>query len=423
MIAFLVDSKFLPWRLARRIDVWREGWLRENWPAAYRLWRFGRLADLVEPLTHGPEHHFFGYYDKTPWNRRGDLVLTHSIGFGDRAPGSSDPATIAVVDLADNKRVRPIAQTLAWNWQQGAMLQWHPVEADELVLHNDRDGNRFIGVVRTINGEIERVYERPFYAVDPAGRFALSLSFSRLHFCRPGYGYPGADDAWTCEPRPKDDGIHIFDLASGRSELALSIDQLARNEERPDMTESWHWVNHIQTSKGGRRFAFLHRWGPKGAHRRTRLYVADVDGSDLQIVLEGRVSHYDWLDDETLLVWNGSYSERGAFLLCNVSEKSQSVVGQGVLTEDGHCSFSADGRWILNDTYPDRYGLRTLMLFHLRDGKRVDLARLMSAPELRGEVRCDLHPRWSRDNQFVCIDSAHTGERQMYLVDIRRILR
>jgi len=89
------------------------------------------------------------------------------------------------------------------------------------------------------------------------------------------------------------------------------------------------------------------------------------------------------------------------------------------LREDGHCTFSPDGRWVLNDTYPDVYDKRTLMIVRAADGRRRDLARLRS-PKAQwwGEIRCDLHPRWSRDGRQVCIDSVHEGTRQMYVVDV-----
>jgi hypothetical protein len=95
-----------------------------------------------------------------------------------------------------------------------------------------------------------------------------------------------------------------------------------------------------------------------------------------------------------------------------------------VLVEDGHVSFSPDRRWVLNDTYPDRYDMRTLMLYRWANARRIDIARLHS-PKSRwwGEIRCDLHPRWSRDGKQVCIDSVHTGERQMYVLDVGEIVR
>jgi hypothetical protein len=54
-------------------------------------------------------------------------------------------------------------------------------------------------------------------------------------------------------------------------------------------------------------------------------------------------------------------------------------------------------------------------------GKRIDIGRFYSPPSLEGPLRCDLHPRWSRDGRRLSIDSAHTGERQIYSIDVSPI--
>jgi Tol biopolymer transport system component len=131
------------------------------------------------------------------------------------------------------------------------------------------------------------------------------------------------------------------------------------------------------------------------------------------------VSHYDWLDNQRILIWARDKEQPGHFWLVDAARGDRRVIGAGVLVEDGHVSFSPDRKWVLNDTYPDRYDMRTLMLFRWTGGERIDLARLHS-PKSRwwGEIRCDLHPRWSRNGTRVCIDSVHTGERQMYVADV-----
>ena len=98
------------------------------------------------------------------------------------------------------------------------------------------------------------------------------------------------------------------------------------------------------------------------------------------------------------------------------------IVGEGVLTCDGHCSWSPDRRWVLTDTYPDAENIRTLILYHPETATRVDIGRFYSPPDLKGPIRCDLHPRWSRDGKQVCIDSAHEDTRQMYVLDVEHIV-
>jgi hypothetical protein len=130
------------------------------------------------------------------------------------------------------------------------------------------------------------------------------------------------------------------------------------------------------------------------------------------------VSHFDWRDDETLLAWSRQEGEDHYHLYHDRSDKIK-VVGADVLDCDGHCSYSPDRRWILTDTYPDRErSERTLILYLPDTNTRYNIGRFYSPREIGGEIRCDLHPRWSRDGRRVCIDSVHERERQMYVVDV-----
>jgi Tol biopolymer transport system component len=96
-----------------------------------------------------------------------------------------------------------------------------------------------------------------------------------------------------------------------------------------------------------------------------------------------------------------------------------SILGEDCLTENGHYSFSPVNRdWMLSDTYPNADNIQTLFLFQVSTGVRTDIGEFYHDPEQSGHVRCDLHPRWSRDGRTVCVDSTKTGQRQMYLVDV-----
>jgi len=421
----LMAHPAVPWRLRSRLERWTETRCRERLPGLYRWLRFGQVRDPMVPLSRGPMHHFFGYYDKPPWDASGRLVLAHEAEFNDRPPTAEDPVGIGVVHTEEGARFERLATGWAWNWQQGAMAQWHPADPERLFVHNDRREGAFVGVVRSVDSGEVRAYDRPIYALAPDGRQAFSLSFARLQTHRPGYGYAGVADPWAADPAPDEDGLWRIDLDSGASDLMVSVGQLARRDPREDMRGAFHYLNHIQVSPGGRRLAFFHIWRTGETSWQVRLYTVRLDGSDLGCLLDtGKVSHYDWLDDARLLVWAREPGGGDRFLLCDTETGERRVFGEGVLTEDGHCTFSPDRRWVLNDTYPDRYDLRTLMLVRWPDGRRTDIARLHS-PKSRwwGEIRCDLHPRWSRDGRRVCVDSVHDGTRQMYLVDVERWVR
>src|SRR5262245_18396458 len=64
-------------------------------------------------VTRGPKHHFFGYYDKCPWDGTGRYLLANEVDFCDRQPKAGEPLTVGVVDLADGNRFTPFDSTLA----------------------------------------------------------------------------------------------------------------------------------------------------------------------------------------------------------------------------------------------------------------------------------------------------------------------
>src|SRR3954471_15368975 len=75
-------------------------------------------------VTKGPKHHFFGYYDKTPWDKAGRYLLANEIDFVLRQPKADEALTVGMVDLKDGERFIELGKTVAWCWQQGTMLQW-----------------------------------------------------------------------------------------------------------------------------------------------------------------------------------------------------------------------------------------------------------------------------------------------------------
>lgn len=218
------------------------------------------------------------------------------------------------------------------------------------------------------------------------------------------------------------------------------------------MTNAIHWVSHIEISPSSKRILFLHRWTERIEDETCflhRLITVDPDGTRMRLLecsdhplpqlsttfdpagvgtfdyekSEYQISHPLWRDDREIIVWSPHDREIHYHLYIDSDEGKVRVLGRGILTENGHMTFSrVDPNWMLSDTYPDDLThRRTLFLFNVEQDARYDLGDFYADPHLTKENRCDLHPRWSPDGSQACIDSIHEGDRAMYLIDVSEL--
>lgn len=370
--------------------------------------------------------HFFGYFDKCPWSFDGRHLLAMRTTLQDRSPREEDVAVVGTIDC-DSARFNPIGETSTWCWQQGAMLQWLP---DGRIIYNHRrpDGSHGSVIHDPATGQ-RRELPRPVYAVHPNGREAITLDFHRLEALRPCCGYPPVIKVTPKNFAPDDVGLWRLDLETGQSTLICSIARVKAFAHQPDFEGVAHWVNHATYNTDGSRFCFLHRYhnktGPAGSWK-TRLMSLSPDGSEPYLLAgHGMTSHFAWQNPRELLAWTllprDGELHRAYWLLADQSQ-SRKTIGDGVLTHDGHVSYSPDQQWLLTDEYPrEMIREQPLLLYHLASGERIEIGRF--AAPLSGDVRCDLHARWNREGTQVCFDSAHSGKRQMYVMDASAITK
>lgn len=377
----------------------------------------------VRQITRGPRFHWFAYYDKLQFDPTSRYVLTNQVTFEGRSPTADDEIRVGIIDTANGDAYRELGSTKAWNWQQGCMLQWIPGSPDE-VIWNDRVEGRFVSHVFNTRTNKRRTIPAPIYTLSPDGRHAVYPDFRRLNVTRPGYGYAGIPDPRPDVAAPDDAGIWSLDLASGKSRLILSFAQVAAIPhsftEAAPKPGAKHWFNHLLYSPKGSRFIFLHRWrNPGQTSFNTRLFTASSEGKDLyELDPYGKTSHFIWRDDSSILAWAWTPAHGDKFYLYKDRTREVTVVGEGVMTVNGHCTYLPGNQWILNDTYPDKDRRQNVYLYNVASGKRTELGAFHSPPQYTGEWRCDTHPRFSPDGKKVVIDSPHNGGRQVYLIDI-----
>ena len=377
----------------------------------------------MRPITSGPRHHWFGYYDKLQFDPSSRYVLGMEVDFEHRSPNAEDTIGIGMIDLADGNRWIELGETGAWCWQQGCMLQWIP-GSDGKVIWNDREDGRFVCHILDVQSGKKRTVGYPVYTVSPDGRTAIGADFRRINHMRPGYGYAGIPDPNFDLLAPEDVGIHRVDLETGHASLIISIAEVAAIPyPHKDISGARHYFNHLLFNTDGSRFIFLHRWRFGDAGFSTRMMTAAADGSDIYPVDQyGHTSHFIWRDPEHILAWARHPSHGDAFYVYRDRTQDVKVIGKGVMKLNGHCTYLADTDWILNDTYPvprDAGRVQELYLYNVESGERTELGEYASYPEYTGEWRCDLHPRSSPDGRLITVDSVHGGDgRQIYLMDI-----
>lgn len=382
------------------------------------------IKHFLQTLTSGPRHHFFGYYGICPWNGSEDRLLCLESAFQDRLPKPDESAVIGLVN-AKTGTFSGVAETRAWNLQQGAMLHWHPRAPDTEIIYNDHVDNTFVSTVLNVYSGQKRFLPRPVSAVDREGMHALSLSYGRLQRLRKVVGYPGAVDPNPDDPHPDNDGVFLLDLHSGHSELVVAIAQVYERlaDAHPYLKDRHLWFNHAVFNKSGNRFFFLARcW--EGDALQTGMFTADLDGGALREVVPfgKRVSHFDWRDDTHILATFDVRGRRREHVLVEDGTGEMQLPTGGQLDFDGHPSFSPDGRWLVTDRNDTDHTRKELLLAHPRDEQVEVLTRFdMLEPRfMTGDVRCDLHPRWNRSGTAVCVDALEPvgGSRQLHIVHL-----
>lgn len=400
----------------------------------------GPVETLVpcRAITRGPQHHWFGYYDKRQFSPDDRYILSNQVDFEGRPPTADDSIAVGYVDTERNDRWVEIGQSHAWGWQQGCMLQWVGPGGDT-ILWNDRDGDRFVCRVYSLRDRSMRTIPRPIYTISSDGKTGLSVDFRRIDNLRPGYGYDGLGDPHVDRRAPDDSGIWRVDLESGNSELILSLAEVAEIPwpDGDTHADAWHYFNHLLINPSGNRFIVLHRYRPEFDPQTlefrggfvTRMFTANMDGSDRYVLdPSGYTSHFIWKNDDQVTMWTRPEGQPNGFYRITDRTRMVEPVGHDKMPTNGHNTYLGGpaGKhrdWILNDTYPDRKTSRqTVFLYHVPSGHRVDLGHFPSPPPYRGEWRCDTHPRSNDEGTLVTIDSPHDGGRQVYLLDVREVL-
>ncbi len=362
--------------------------------------------------------YFFGYYDKSPWDITGRYMICLKTKDTSRNVAPEEKAEILLIDTLENNKTIEVAQTKAWNVQQGCMAQWLGPDFKNKIIYNDFRNGKFCSVILDVFTNEEKEICMPVYSVASNGKFALSLDFSRLHSLRPGYGYSNIKDKTEKIDVPQGPCIWYIDLERNTSKGILNYDDLLCFENREEMKNSKHKVNHIMLNPGNSRFMVIHRW-LNGNKKYSRLLTCDIDGNNLfNLSDDDMVSHCYWKNDEEIIAYERKKNYGDGFYLMKDKTNEYTRLWKHIM-RDGHPSYSPDNSLVVTDTYANKKRMCTVKV--MNEDEIITVANVFEPFKYDNDTRCDLHPRWSRDGKKICIDAVFEGKRRLYVIPLDKI--
>ncbi|MBD5195188.1 MAG: glycosyl transferase [Bacteroidales bacterium] len=369
----------------------------------------------IVPSDNTEDETFFGYYDKSPDNSKNQVIINRASSSTSKTPDAVHPISIDVVNLATGE-VEHVADSSAYNWQQGSRAQW--LDESQLIYnYYDSTDQRYKSAVYDIS--LHAVTRRFTYPVQDtySNKYALAINYQRIMALRPDYGYRCAPAVSEEELKIiKDDGIWQIDLNTGEVKLLVSLEKILETEPKPIFSSSLHKVNHVMISPNGKKFIFIHRWYEKG-RRHDRLMLGDLNGKLKVLADDDMVSHLTWVNDELIFGYLRNNGKNGFYFintdtgLFNLNETLTNRIGG-----DGHPSVHEDN--IVIDTYPDRSGMQHLYLYNRSADKIRGLIEVRHSPRFNGESRCDLHPRFSTNGKMIFFDTVCSGKRRLCYIHL-----
>lgn len=407
---------------------------------------------------------WFGYYNYDTLNSSRNKILCGRGSFDGVRPRKDLSIELGYYEVKSREWHR-IGETDSWNWQQGAMLQWIS-GSEEKCIYNASKNGKLISRIYDCTTNESRDIDWPIYGITPDGKHSITLDLERSFWCR-AYHYASVENCTKDGRVYEDDGIFDIDIENNVRKKIVRIQDVINTDKRDNFDSCKHWLEHIMINPSGTKFCFLHRFSPihNVYQYTTRLFVADIDGSNLKIVPEWEKyqwSHFGWKGDNAFVIytvekpkWSVAKSYRQllqtrplslttlfkkatvsiatrlpyiiekhilggrryyqCYQLDDYNEvKMNGVIESGLFDIDGHPSFTSDSRYMITDSYPDRHGYQRLIVYDTLTKKGMIIAEFYAYYK-GNPASCDLHPKLCSDNEYLAVDTAYDEHHHLIL--------
>jgi hypothetical protein len=432
--------------------------------------KYFKLTKYITPLFETPDGigSWFGYYNYDPLNHDQTRLLCQRTVNDAQVIKKGMTVEIGNYSLLDGSWL-PIGVSDSYNYPQGCMVQWLPGAGNEKkVIYNLSKQDRLISRICDIETGIVKEIDWPIYGITPDGKKSIAVDLERSYYSI-AYHYESVANIEKDKRIADGDGIFEINIENNTRRCIIPIEDIIAVDKEAYFDKAKHWLEHVMISTNGKRFCFLHRFSPiNNSHNRiTRLCVADIDGSNLQVIDGWRNftwSHFGWDGDDAFSIYtyeksqvyidtsdaNFSNKKKGKSLsiysllkgVINILPQSirkdlrirlkgqkqyyqyyKFNNGKFMLYEDykyrpfdidGHQNYTADRRYMICDSYPDERNYQRLIVYNKEKHLPLVVGEIYAG--LNGKPgNCDLHPKLCKDNNLLLVDTAYNGKHHMKL--------
>jgi hypothetical protein len=372
-------------------------------------------------VTPDVDHCIHRFHLSSPVSPSGRYLGLTSLPREDRPPEPGDAAGIVLVDLETGEQ-KVIAETIGWDTQLGAQVQWGAT--DEELFFNDVDPTTWM----------------PFgVKMNPATGAA-------------GYGVIVPKETVPVNKGVvDDDGVYVTNTQTGESQMVASYKKII-DEAIPKIDVSRYGPGdfygfHVKWNAQSDRIMLVLRYMPYNVKQRKPMLITMTrSGEDIRVAIPASEwadkggNHPNWHPDGEHVIMNLDIEaldpDREDWRYVKARYDGTGLTEfTSVPANHGHPSIHPGGRYMISDVYPreaDAFGDGTVPLhfIDLEKHERQTLLRMDSVSRFfdddmntAKEMRVDLHPAWDRSAYTrAVINGVLDGTRRVFVVDLSEVM-
>ncbi|MFA7229227.1 MAG: hypothetical protein WC061_09335 [Melioribacteraceae bacterium] len=380
------------------------------------------------------------YFDVTPFSPSQKYMAVSKLPFQDRMPVQGDLAEVCIIDL-ENQNIKSVYKTKSWGYQTGTNVQWGA--DDRHVYCNDKVGDTAVGIQINIETGETKAFAGPMYSVARNESCYVGFPLELFDITQLGYGCP-PEKLGVYKTLPlgasKTEGIWRTDLKTNEKKLIVSLhDAASVLPGIPPVEDYTFYFWHSKFNRQGTRVYQVLRClfgkDPYKAKERNPVNITfKPDGTEIFYttpnypVWGSGGGHPNWHPNGEYLIRHLKLEDGRDRFVQFKYDGSEFFVLTEKIQGGGHPSIEENSRYLITDAQKIIGDTKNVSL-RLIDLKAEQEMIVCTLPSIKWEghfddnvFRLDGHPVWSRDYKKVSLQAAHNGKRQLFVIDLSKLI-